>query len=73
MLNGLTQTKLVFSWLTVVALMIGLMLTFSVTMNLATGVLVAALCLAPPVIIFMLWPAVPPPTVADVLRHDDRE
>jgi hypothetical protein len=70
MLKDLTQTKLLLSWCSIVALMIGVMLAFGVTMNLATGVMLVALCLAPPLIIYMLWPGVPAPTVTEVLRHE---
>jgi hypothetical protein len=70
MFNDMTRTKLIAAWFGVVALMLTLLVAFRVTMTLATGVMLAALCLVPPGIIFKLWPDAPPTTVADVLRKD---
>jgi hypothetical protein len=72
MLNDITKAKLILVWLAVVAMMIGFMAVFAVTMTLSTGVMLVALCLVPPGIIFMLWPSVPPPTVAEVLHKGTR-
>ncbi len=70
MLKGMTRAKLTVGWFAIVALMIAAMLALSVTMTLATAVMLAALCLVPPGIIFALWPTDSPRTIGDVLRKD---
>jgi hypothetical protein len=70
MLKNITRAKLILAWFGVVALMIAAIVVFGVSMTLATGVLLVALCLVPPGIILMLWPGVPPPSVGDVLRNN---
>lgn len=64
----LTRKSLTLAWCAVVVVMIGLLASFGVTMNLATGVLLVALSLVPPGIIFALWPSAQPATIAEVLR-----
>jgi hypothetical protein len=69
MLNNLTKAKLIWAWFGVVALLIAAIVVFGVSMTLATGMLLVAMCLVPPGIILMLWPHGPQPSVGDILRN----
>jgi hypothetical protein len=67
----MTRTRLVQIWFAAVAV-VGLCgIVLGATVMLSTGVLLLALCLAPPVILLFLWPSVQPPTAADVLHGPD--
>jgi hypothetical protein len=68
MLKNISRSRLIGAWFAVVALIIAAIVVFGVSMTLATGVLLVAMCLVPPGIILMLWPNSHQPSVGDVLR-----
>jgi hypothetical protein len=63
---------LIQGWLSVATLVAVTAVAFGVTMTVGTALMLFVLSLVPPVIVFMLWPAVQPVTVAEVLRGADR-
>lgn len=71
MLN-LTRSKLIQMWFVAVALVVVACFVSGVTMQWSTGLMLLALCLAPPIMVLMLWPGTQPPTVSEVLRGADR-
>jgi hypothetical protein len=72
MLRDKTRATLIQGWLFVATLVAVTALAFGVTMTVGTALMLFVLSLVPPVIVFMLWPAVQPVTVAEVLRGADR-
>jgi len=72
MLKDLTRSKLIQIWFAAVVLVAAAGVAMGATVTLGTGALLAAACLVPPAVVFMLWPVAEPPTVRDVLRSDDR-
>ena len=72
MLKDLTRSKLIQIWFAAIILIAAAGVAMGATVRFGTGALLAAACLVPPAIVFMLWPGVEPPTAGDVLRSDDR-
>jgi hypothetical protein len=72
MWTNVTRANAIQIWFAgvVVALAWGVVLGASVTAS--TGALLLALCLAPPVIVLLLWRGVHAPTLADVPESEDR-
>jgi hypothetical protein len=69
MLTDMTRSRLIQVWFAAVALVIVASIALGVSMTIATGMILLALCLVPPAIILKLWPARQPQTIAEVL-HD---
>ena len=69
MLQHMTRSKAIQIWFAVVALIAIAAFAFGASITIGTGALLAAVCLVPPAIILVVWPAVQPQTVAEVL-HD---
>ena len=65
----MTRSKAIQIWFAAVALIAVAGVAFGASITIGTGALLAALCLVPPAIILVVWPAVQPQTVAEVL-HD---
>jgi hypothetical protein len=72
MLKNLTRGKLIQVWFAVVVLVVVALFALGATVTLATGAILLALCLVPPIMTLMLWPGDQPPTAGDVLRGADR-
>ena len=64
-----TRSRLIQIWFAAVALVVVAGVALGASVTVGTGAMLLALCLVPPAILLMLWPAVQPPTVAEVL-HD---
>jgi hypothetical protein len=71
MLKNMTRSKLIQVWFAAVALVVVASVAWGAAVTAGTGAMLLALCLAPPVIILMLWPGVQAPTVAEVLHNGD--
>jgi len=69
MLKNITRSRMIQAWFAAVALVVAAGIARGVDMTFGTGALLAALCLVPPAIILMLWPAAERRTIAEVL-HD---
>jgi hypothetical protein len=69
MLKNLTRAKVVQIWFAAIALIVAAGIAWGAAITIGTGAMLAALCLVPPVILLVLWPAVEPSTVAELL-HD---
>jgi len=69
MLRNVTRTKLIRIWLSAVGLIVVAAIALGAAVSLPTAVLLAAMCLVPPLLIVMLWPSGGPPTVAEII-HD---
>lgn len=69
MLKTLTRARVIQIWFATIALIVAAGIAWGAAMTIGTAAMLAALCLVPPVILLVLWPAVEPPTVAELL-HD---
>ena len=69
MFKQMTRSKLIQVWFATVALVLAAGIAFGVAMTVGTVTMLLALCLVPPALLVMLWPAIQPPTIAEVL-HD---
>jgi hypothetical protein len=72
MLKDMTRAGLIQVWFATVALGVVAGIALGASVTIGTGLMLLALCLAPPAIVLMLWPAVQPPTAAEVLRGVER-
>jgi len=73
MLKHLTRSTVIQVWFGAAALIVAGSIALGAQMSVGTGAMLAALCLVPPAIILVLWPAVEQPTVAEVLHHAERQ
>ena len=72
MLKGMTRSKLLRIWFTAVLLAVVAIVALGVNVTVGTGAMLLAMCLVPPAIAWMLWPAAQPVTAGEVLRGDRR-
>jgi len=73
MLREMTRSTVIAFWFATVALIGVAVVMLGGTVTAATAATLFALSLVPPVIVFLLWPAVQPPTAAEVLRGRDTQ
>lgn len=71
MFKDMTRSGLLQVWFAAVTLIVVAAIALGVSISLSTGALLLALCLAPPLILRMLWPGVPPQTIAEVIHDAD--
>ena len=64
----MTRTILIEIWFGIVALSAVLLVVLGSGITWGTGLLLLALSVVPPVVLFALWPRVEPPTAAQVLH-----
>lgn len=69
MFKHMTRSKLIAIWFSAVTLVVVAAIAFGVAVTMGTGALLLAMCLVPPLLVVMLWPAAGSPTISDVL-HD---
>jgi hypothetical protein len=69
MFGEMTRAKVIQMWFATVTLAIAAGLAFGASASAGTIALLLTLCLAPPGIVYILWPGVRPQTIAEVL-HD---
>ncbi len=73
MLKDMTRAGLIQVWFAAVALGVVAGIALGASVTIGTGLILLALCLAPPTIVLMLWPGAHPPTAAEVLRDERRD
>jgi hypothetical protein len=73
MLKEMTRSRLVQVWFAAAAFMATAAVVMGAAVSAGTGVLLLILCLAPPSMLLMLWPAAEPQTIAEVLYDADRK
>jgi len=71
MLNDLTRSKVIRIWFVTVALVIAAALVYGVTLTIGRWGLVLAMCLVPPVMVYMLWSGPPTQSMKEML-YDKR-
>ena len=67
MVKDITRNRLVGLWFAAVAVIIATVIVTGVHVGVSTTALLIALSIVPPGIMLALWPAAPPPTVAEIL------
>lgn len=64
----MTRTILIEVWFGIVALSAVLLVALGSGITWGTGLLLLALSVVPPVVLFVLWPTAQPPTASQVLH-----
>jgi hypothetical protein len=67
MMKDLTRSRFVGFWFAAVAVTIATVIVMGVHVSVATTAFLLALSIVPPGIALALWPAAPPPTIAEIL------
>jgi hypothetical protein len=73
MRKEITRSKLIQVWFAAVGIVVAAGMAFGASVTVGTGTMLLALCLAPPAIVLLLWPAAQSRTVAEVLRDVERD
>jgi hypothetical protein len=68
-MKDLTRTRLIGIWFSAVLVVVVAAMAFGATVTIGTGVLLLAMCLVPPVLVWTFWRTGSPPTIAEVI-HD---
>jgi len=72
MLKDVTRSRLIQIWFAAVALVVVDGIALGVSVTGGTGAMLLALSLVPALLILMLWPGHPAPTIAEVLHNGKR-
>ena len=72
MLKDVTRSRLIQIWFAAVALVVVAGIALGVSVTGGTGAMLLALSLVPALLILMLWPGRPAPTIAEVLHNGKR-
>ena len=64
----MTRTKVIQTWFAAVLLLAVAALVLGPSMTIGTAALLLAMCLVPPVVVFMLWPSEKAATLAETIR-----
>ena len=67
MLKGLSRNRLVGFWFAAVAVIIASVVAMGVDVAASTTVLLLAMSLVPPAIMWLVWRGAPPPTAREIL------
>jgi len=67
----MTRSRLIQIWFAAVAVVVVVAVVSGVAVTVATGAMVLALALTPPVIVLRLWPGTQPLTASEVIRGTD--
>ena len=67
MLKGLSRNRLVGFWFAAVAVIIASVVAMGVNVAVSTTVLLLAMSLVPPAIMWLVWRGAPPPTAREIL------
>jgi H+/gluconate symporter-like permease len=73
MLKDMTRSSVIQAWFAAIALVVAAGASFGAMVTVATGEMLLALGLVPPVIVLLLWPKVQPLTASEMLRGTDRD
>jgi hypothetical protein len=68
----MSRNRLIQAWFVAVALIIVASVVLGASVSRGTVAFLVIVCLAPPVMLLMLWPGVQPPTAAEIIRGGDR-
>ena len=68
-MKEMTRSRLIGIWFSAVIVVVVAAVAFGAAVTIGTGTLLAAMCLVPPVLVWMLWRTGSPPTIAEVI-HD---
>jgi len=71
MLKNMTRARLIQVWFAAVALVVVAGVALGAAITVGTGTMLVALCLVPPAIVLMVWPAARTATIAEVLHDTD--
>jgi hypothetical protein len=71
MFKDMTRAKLIRIWFAVIAVAVVIAVALGARITVSNAAVLLALCLAPPAIVLLLWPAYSP-TVAEVLHDTDQ-
>lgn len=72
MLNGMTRARAIQIWFGVVLLTVVASIILGADVTGSTAIALLVLCLAPPVILLLVWPGAQPPTASEVIHGADR-
>ena len=68
----MTRSRVIQVWFATLALLVAGAIALGASVTIGTGVLLVGLSLIPPAVVLMLWPAVQPQTIAEVLHDAER-
>jgi hypothetical protein len=68
-MKEMTRSRLIGIWFSAVIVVVVAAFAFGAAVTTGTGALLVAMCLVPPVLVWMLWRTGSPPTIAEVI-HD---
>jgi hypothetical protein len=68
-MKDMTRSRLIGIWFSAVIVVVVAGMALGAAVTIGTGALLLAMCLVPPVLIWTLWRAGPPATIAEVI-HD---
>ncbi len=72
MLKDITRSKLIQMWFVAVLLIVGAVIAAHVSVTASTGVMLLALSVVPPTLVFLLWPRKVQPITASEVLHGAR-
>jgi len=73
MMKILTRSKLIQIWFVSVALVVAAAFALGANLTLGGWLLILGLCLAPPAILFKLWPEAQVRSMRDMVYQSDRK
>jgi hypothetical protein len=65
---NMTRSRVIQAWFAAVLLVAAAATALGVSMTIGTAALLLAMCLVPPVVVFMLWPSDSASSLAEVIR-----
>jgi hypothetical protein len=65
----MTRSRVIQTWFAAVLLVAVAATALGPSMTMGTAVLLLAMCLVPPVVVFMLWPSATTATMAETIRE----
>ena len=68
----MTRSRLIGIWFSAVIVVVVAAMAFGAAVTIGTGALLLAMCLVPPVLVWLLWRTGSPPTIAEVI-HDTEQ
>ena len=66
--RNLTRLRVIQAWFAAVLVVVVGAMALGVVVTVGTAALLVAMCLVPPVVVFMLWPSDDAPTMAETIR-----
>jgi hypothetical protein len=71
-MKNMTRSRLVAIWFSAVIVVVVAAVAFGAAVTIGTGALLLAMCLVPPVLVWMLWRTGSPPTIAEVIHKTEQ-